>query len=120
MGPIEMLQCGEILPLRNLLCSDLGFGGSRCSLLTEATQLHIAARRRGSTDVRGARSRPIPVIGFLACGSPDAYSRVTAAFLQGLKQTGYGERQIPLGGGSLDRLPRGRSFGFRNAEMASP
>ena len=37
--------------------------------------------------------RPIPVIGFLARGSPDAYSRVTAAFLQGLKETGYVERQ---------------------------
>ena len=33
------------------------------------------------------------VIGFLAGGSPDAYSRITAAFLQGLKETGYVERQ---------------------------
>jgi putative ABC transport system substrate-binding protein len=36
---------------------------------------------------------PIPVIGFLASGSPDAFSRITAAFLQGLKETGYVERQ---------------------------
>jgi putative ABC transport system substrate-binding protein len=35
----------------------------------------------------------IPVIGFLGGGSPGAYSRLTAAFLQGLKQTGYLERQ---------------------------
>jgi putative tryptophan/tyrosine transport system substrate-binding protein len=35
----------------------------------------------------------IPVIGFLAGGSPSAYSRITAAFLQGLKQSGYAERQ---------------------------
>jgi len=35
----------------------------------------------------------IPVIGFLAGGSPDAYSRITAAFLQGLKESGYVERQ---------------------------
>jgi len=33
------------------------------------------------------------VIGFLAGGSPDAYSRITAAFLQGLKESGYVERQ---------------------------
>jgi putative tryptophan/tyrosine transport system substrate-binding protein len=40
-----------------------------------------------------AQQQPIPVIGFLAGGSPDAYSRITAAFLQGLKETGYVERQ---------------------------
>jgi putative tryptophan/tyrosine transport system substrate-binding protein len=40
-----------------------------------------------------AQQRQIPVIGFLAGASPDAYSRITAAFLQGLKETGYVERQ---------------------------
>jgi putative tryptophan/tyrosine transport system substrate-binding protein len=40
-----------------------------------------------------AQQQPIPVIGFLAGGSPDAYSRITAAFLQGLKEAGYVERQ---------------------------
>ena len=35
----------------------------------------------------------IPVIGFLAGASPDTYSGITAAFLQGLKETGYVERQ---------------------------
>jgi len=40
-----------------------------------------------------AQQQPLPVIGFLAGGSPDAYSRLTAAFLQGLKETGYVERQ---------------------------
>ena len=35
----------------------------------------------------------IPVIGFLAGGSPNAYSRITAAFLQSLEETGYVERQ---------------------------
>jgi putative tryptophan/tyrosine transport system substrate-binding protein len=40
-----------------------------------------------------AQQQPIPVIGFLAGGSPDAYSRITSAFLQGLKETGYVEWQ---------------------------
>jgi putative ABC transport system substrate-binding protein len=40
-----------------------------------------------------AQQQSIPVIGFLAGGSPNAYSRVTAPFLQGLKETGYAERQ---------------------------
>jgi putative ABC transport system substrate-binding protein len=35
----------------------------------------------------------IPLIGFLGGGSPGAYSSLTAAFLQGLKETGYLERQ---------------------------
>jgi putative ABC transport system substrate-binding protein len=35
----------------------------------------------------------MPVIGFLAGGSPNAYSRVSAAFLQGLKEAGYVEQQ---------------------------
>ena len=53
-----------------------------------------------------AQQQAIPVIGFLSGGTPDAYSRITAAFLQGLKETAYVERQnvgdrIPLGGGSL-------------------
>jgi putative ABC transport system substrate-binding protein len=39
------------------------------------------------------QQQPIPVIGFLAGGTPDAYSRITEAFLQGLKETGYVERQ---------------------------
>ena len=40
-----------------------------------------------------AQQQPLPVIGFLAGGSPDAYSRLTAAFLQGLEEAGYVERQ---------------------------
>jgi putative ABC transport system substrate-binding protein len=40
-----------------------------------------------------AQQRPIPVIGVLAGGSADAYSRITASFLQGLKETGFVERQ---------------------------
>jgi hypothetical protein len=39
-----------------------------------------------------AQRSGMPVIGFLAGGSPDAYSPVTAPFLQGLKETGYVER----------------------------
>src|SRR6201987_4749803 len=40
-----------------------------------------------------AQQPAMPVIGFLSVGSPDAYSRVTAAFLQGFKEAGYVERQ---------------------------
>ena len=41
-----------------------------------------------------AQQRSIPVIGFLAGASPDAYySSATVPFLQGLKETGYVERQ---------------------------
>jgi putative ABC transport system substrate-binding protein len=40
-----------------------------------------------------AQRQVIPVIGFLAGASPDTYSGITAAFLQGLKETGYVERQ---------------------------
>src|SRR6516162_202861 len=40
-----------------------------------------------------AQQAALPVIGFLAGGSPDAYSRITSAFLQGLKEAGYVERQ---------------------------
>ena len=41
----------------------------------------------------GAQQQATPVLGYLSGGSPDAYSRVTAAFLQGLKEAGYVERQ---------------------------
>jgi putative ABC transport system substrate-binding protein len=40
-----------------------------------------------------AQQQSIPVIGFVAGGSPKGYSRLTAAFLEGLKETGYVERQ---------------------------
>jgi putative tryptophan/tyrosine transport system substrate-binding protein len=40
-----------------------------------------------------AQQQAIPAIGFLSGGSPDAYSRVTAAFLQRLKEAGYVDRQ---------------------------
>ena len=43
----------------------------------------------------GARAQQpaMPVIGLLAGASPNAYSVATAPFLQGLKETGYVERQ---------------------------
>ena len=40
-----------------------------------------------------AQQSSMPVIGYLSGGSPGAYSGVTAAFLQGLKEAGYVERQ---------------------------
>jgi putative tryptophan/tyrosine transport system substrate-binding protein len=40
-----------------------------------------------------AQQPAMPVIGFLAGASPDAYSVSTASFLQGLKETGYVERR---------------------------
>ena len=39
-----------------------------------------------------AQQSAMPVIGFLAGASPDAYSPYTAVFLQGLNETGYVER----------------------------
>jgi putative ABC transport system substrate-binding protein len=40
-----------------------------------------------------AQQSASPVVGFLAGASPDKYSGITAAFLQGLKETGYVDRQ---------------------------
>ena len=40
-----------------------------------------------------AQQQPVAVVGFLAGASPDAYSPYTAVFLQGLKETGYVERE---------------------------
>jgi putative ABC transport system substrate-binding protein len=40
-----------------------------------------------------AQQQPMPVIGFLAAGSPNAYPHRLAAFRQGLKETGYVEGQ---------------------------
>jgi putative ABC transport system substrate-binding protein len=40
-----------------------------------------------------AQQAAMPVIGFLAGASPDAYPVATAPFLQGLKETGYVERR---------------------------
>jgi putative ABC transport system substrate-binding protein len=39
-----------------------------------------------------AQQPNVPLIGFLAGASPDAYSPYTAVFLQGLNETGYVER----------------------------
>jgi putative tryptophan/tyrosine transport system substrate-binding protein len=57
-----------------------------------------------------AQQSAVPVIGFLSGGSPDAYSRVTTAFLQGLKEAGYVEpRNVAIAyrwaDDHYDRLP---------------
>src|SRR5262245_12653165 len=40
-----------------------------------------------------AQQRAMPVVGFLCSGIGDAYKNAMAAFRQGLKQTGYIEKQ---------------------------
>jgi putative tryptophan/tyrosine transport system substrate-binding protein len=40
-----------------------------------------------------AQQRGMPVIGYLHTGSPGAYDRLTASFLQGLKEAGFTEGQ---------------------------
>jgi len=60
--------------------------------------------------VARAQQPAMPVIGFLAGASPDAYSPLTAPFLQGLTETGYVERrnvaiQYRWAEDHYDRLP---------------
>ena len=42
---------------------------------------------------RAQQGRPMPVIGFLNSQSPDGYTSYLRAFRQGLKETGYVERE---------------------------
>ena len=64
-----------------------------------------------------AQQAAMPVIGFLAGASPDAYLLpATAPFLQGLKETGYVERrnvaiEYRWAEDHYDRLPGGRRHG---------
>src|SRR5262249_38752729 len=58
----------------------------------------------------GAQQKAIPVIGYLAFGTPDTAAPLVAAFRQGLSETGYVEGQnvaieIRGAGGDYDRLP---------------
>jgi putative tryptophan/tyrosine transport system substrate-binding protein len=58
----------------------------------------------------GAEQKPMPVIGFLGAGSPGALAALTAAFREGLSQTGWVEGQNVMieyrwAEGHHDRLP---------------
>jgi putative tryptophan/tyrosine transport system substrate-binding protein len=56
-----------------------------------------------------AQQTTVPVIGFLGSGSPDAYTRSTTTFQEGLKESGYAGQNIPIeyrwAEGQYDRLP---------------
>jgi hypothetical protein len=57
-----------------------------------------------------AQQPTMPVVGFLNSASPDGYEPMVAAFRQGLKETGYIERQnvaieYRWAGGQYDRVP---------------
>jgi putative tryptophan/tyrosine transport system substrate-binding protein len=60
--------------------------------------------------VARAQQPPMPLVGILGSGSPDAFAPDVAAFLQGLKETGYIEGQNVAiesrwADGQYDRLP---------------
>ena len=52
--------------------------------------LLLPASMMGARAVR-AEQKPMPVIGYLGCTSPELYGPVVAAFHQGLTATGYVE-----------------------------
>ena len=88
----------------------------------KTTRVHRAARRRGGrVAARGASAAAaMPVIGFLDSTSPGPYRGASAAFRQGLNETGYVEGakcaiEYRWAEGQYDRLPSWRPIWFADS-----
>jgi putative ABC transport system substrate-binding protein len=84
-----MPHCGETLLLTNLLCSDLGMGAADAIYSIEASRVHHATRRSGSTwpvAARAQQSERVRRIGLLLPATADnpEFQAWVAAFLQEL------------------------------------
>src|SRR5439155_23496552 len=72
--------------------------------------LLLAGAMTAAASIAGAQQKAMPVIGFLGAGSPGSQAALTAAFREGLSQTGWVEGQnltieYRWAEGRLDRLP---------------
>src|SRR4051794_13466473 len=86
-------------------------GAANAIRSTETPRVHRAAwRRDGDVAARSTRAAGDAVIGFLDPTSPDMYADRLRAFRQGLKDTGYVERENVAiehrwAENQIDRLP---------------